>query len=210
MSWGSSLARKAVRTWCAGLRDYWVEPRRSQIGYYGIRFLAESVFSTDGFFGFIGVRLEPLPNSSRSVWNHQTASMDGKKETNETVRNQDGAIISRLGKACNFRSRISPSRHQGTLGKSHHVTTIFNLPYFPSQIHKNCIKTRHVYHYSVTICRIPQICCFISVSRFRRFLYSSWFETGGGVSMPGLEPKKSCGTVSNLQTVSRLRTLSVG
>ena len=153
--------------------------------------------------------MEPLPNSSRSVWNHQTASKDGKKETNETVRNQDGAIISRLGKACNFRSRISPSRHQGTLGKSHHVTTIFNLPYFPSQIHKNCIKTRHVYHYSVTICRIPQICCFISVSRFRRFLYSSWFETGGGVSMPGLEPKKSCGTVSNLQTVSRLRTLVV-
>ena len=167
------------------------------------------MFSTDGFFGFIGVRLEPLPNSSRSVWNHQTASKDGKKETNETVRNQDGAIISRLGKACNFRSRISPSRHQGTLGKSHHVTTIFNLSYFPSQIHKNCIKTRHVYHYSVTICRIPQICCFISVSRFRRFLYSSWFETGGGVSMPGLEPKKSCGTVSNLQTVSRLRTLPV-
>jgi hypothetical protein len=83
----------------------------------------ESVFSTDGFFGFIGVRLEPLPNSSRSVWNHQTASKDGKKETNETVQNQDGAIISRLGKACNFRSRISPSRHQGTLGKSHHVTT---------------------------------------------------------------------------------------
>ena len=165
------------------------------------------MFSTDGFFGFIGVRLEPLPNSSRSVWNHQTASKDGKKETNETVQNQDGAIISRLGKACNFRSRISPSRHQGTLGKSHHVTTIFNLSYFPSQIHKNCIKTRHVYHYSVTICRIPQICCFISVSRFRRFLYSSWFETGGGVSMPGLEPKKSCGTVSNLQTVSRLRTL---
>ena len=47
------------------------------------------------------------------------------------------------------------------------------------------------------------------VSRFKRFLGISGFETGGGVSVPGLEPKKAVKLFrsSNSQTASQLRTL---
>jgi hypothetical protein len=51
--------------------------------------------------------------------------------------------------------------------------------------------TQDSYHHAITICCIPQIGRLISVSRFKRFLYSSWFETVGGVSMPGLKPKQA-------------------
>lgn len=59
---------------------------------------SEPVFSTNGLCGFIRVRLEPLPQLNvRSE--PQTAS---KEETNDTVRNRDGAFISNWDMCCYF------------------------------------------------------------------------------------------------------------